>query len=78
MHRKAAELYEALCGRFAVPVFAFLALLGAMAWAKSDDPFGRVEFKLKVPGQARLKGIAVLSKPARRVRPWRTDAPAAG
>ncbi len=45
--------------------FVFLAFFGALIWAKSDDPFRRVEFALKVPSHGRVKGIVVLQKPVR-------------
>ncbi len=48
-----------------VPAIALIALFGAMAWAVSDDPFQRIEFKVKVLRQARAKGIVVLPKPFR-------------
>lgn len=49
--------------KWSVPVFISLAYLGALLWAKSDDPFQRVEFTRKTPHYGRVKGIVVLPKP---------------
>src|SRR5581483_2016998 len=37
-----------------------------MLWAKSDDPFRRIEFTLKTPSHGKVRGMAVLPKPVRR------------
>ncbi|MGO8931114.1 MAG: alpha/beta hydrolase family protein [Limisphaerales bacterium] len=39
-----------------------LLLFGALAWARGRDPFQRVWFKVKVPGQGKAECIAVLPK----------------
>ena len=42
---------------------------GAMMWAKGRDPFQRIWFKVKVPGQGKAECIAVLPKMAARPLP---------
>jgi dienelactone hydrolase len=46
-----------------------LLFFGAMFWAKARDPFQRIWFKVKVPGQGKAECIAVLPKMAARPLP---------
>lgn len=48
-----------------IPLLILAIFLGALVWAKSRDPFERIEFRLKVPGQASARGMVVLPKPVR-------------
>ncbi len=43
-------------------VLIALLFFGAMFWAKGRDPFQRIWFKVKVPGQGKMECIAVLPK----------------
>lgn len=51
--------------KWGVPIFVSLAFLGALLWARSVDPFQRIEFTLKTFDQGRVKGMVVLPKPLR-------------
>jgi TRCF domain len=51
-----------LVRRFFAPVLAALLFFGALFWAKGRDPFQRVWFKVKVPGQGKVECVAVLPK----------------
>jgi predicted esterase len=46
-----------------------LLVVGALFWAKSRDPFERIWFKVKAPGQEKAQCIAVLPKTAPRPLP---------
>ena len=39
-----------------------LLFVGALFWARGRDPFQRVWFKIKVPGQGKAECVAVLPK----------------
>ncbi len=57
-------LLSAICcspGRFVAGLLALL-FAGALFWAAGRDPFRRVWFKIKVPGQGKAECIAVLPK----------------
>jgi dienelactone hydrolase len=57
-------LLSAICyspGRFVAGLLALL-FAGALFWATGRDPFQRVWFKIKVPGQGKAECIAVLPK----------------
>jgi len=45
-----------------LPVLVVLLFFGAMFWAKGRDPFQRIWFKVKVPGQGKAECIAVVPK----------------
>jgi len=49
-----------------IPVLAILLFLGALFWAREQDPFSRKWFTLKTPGHGSFKCVAVLPKPIRR------------
>jgi dienelactone hydrolase len=49
------------------PLFVLLLFLGAMFWAKREDPFSRRWFTLKTTETGSFHGVAVLPKPLRRV-----------
>jgi len=49
-----------------VPVLGLLLFLGAMFWAKSQDPFSRHWFTLKTPDHQSFQCVTVLPKPIRR------------
>ena len=48
-----------------IPILATRLFLGALFWAKAQDPFWRRRFTLKTAGQPPARGIAVLPKPVR-------------
>jgi dienelactone hydrolase len=48
-----------------IPVLAILLFLGAMFWAREQDPFSRNWFTLKTPDGGSVKCVAVLPKPLR-------------
>ena len=48
--------------RLFLPVLLALLFFGAMFWAKGRDPFQRIWFRVKVPGQGKAECIAVLPK----------------
>lgn len=55
-------LLSAVCyspGRFVAGLLALL-FAGALFWATGRDPFQRVWFKIKVPGQGKVECIAVV------------------
>lgn len=45
-----------------VPIFALLLFLGALLWAKSQDPFSRKWFTLETPNHHSFRCVAVLPK----------------
>ena len=49
-----------------VPLLAMLLFLGAMLWAKAQDPFSRLWFTLKTADHGTFQCVAVLPKPVRR------------
>jgi len=49
-----------------IPVLAILLFLGALLWAREQDPFSRNWFTLKTPDGGSVKCVAVLPKPLRR------------
>jgi acetyl esterase/lipase len=49
------------------PIFMLLLFLGAMFWAKAQDPFSRRWFTLKTADRGSFHCVAVLPKPVRRV-----------
>jgi hypothetical protein len=51
---------------WSVPIFVLLLLLGALLWAKEQDPFSRKWLTLKTKGHGSFKCVAVLPKPIRR------------
>jgi acetyl esterase/lipase len=48
-----------------VPLLAILLFLGALLWAKGQDPFSRRWFTLKITDHHSVKYVAVLPKPMR-------------
>jgi len=52
-----------MCGF--IPVLSILLFLGALFWAREQDPFSRRWFTLKTPDHGSLKCVAVLPKPIR-------------
>ena len=49
-----------------IPLLAILLFLGALFWAREQDPFSRKWFTLKTPDHSSFKCVAVLPKPLRR------------
>jgi len=49
-----------------IPLLALLLFLGALLWARRQDPFSRQWFTLKVTGHKSIPCVIVLSKPIRR------------
>ena len=47
------------------PLLVILLFLGALLWAKEQDPFSRRWFTLKTAGHGSIKCVAVLPKPGR-------------
>jgi predicted esterase len=47
-----------------LPILIALLFVGALFWAKGRDPFQRIWFKVKVPGQGKTECIAVLPRTA--------------
>jgi acetyl esterase/lipase len=66
LRRLWARATTALLGQFFIPMLAALLFFGAMFWAKGRDPFHRIWFNVKAPGQAKAECVAVLPKMA----PW--------
>jgi dienelactone hydrolase len=54
-----------ICGQMPFPVFVILLFLGALFWAREQDPFSRNWFTLKTPDHSSFKCVAVLPKPLR-------------
>lgn len=50
---------------WSIPIIVILLLLGAMFWAKEQDPFSRKWFTLKTAAHDSFKCVAVLPKPIR-------------
>jgi len=50
---------------WSIPIFALFLFLGALFWAKSQDPFSRKWFTLKTADHSSLTCVAVLPKPMR-------------
>src|ERR1017187_2065929 len=48
-----------------VPLLVILLFLGALFWAKGQNPFSRVWFTLKIPNHGSIKCVAVMPKPMR-------------
>jgi predicted esterase len=48
------------------PILTFLLFLGALFWAKEEDPFSRKWFTLETVDRHSVKYVAVLPKPIRR------------
>jgi len=53
-------------GKFVPAIFLVLVFLGALLWAKRQDPFSRQWFTLKTAGHDSFKCVAVLPKPVRK------------
>ncbi len=56
--------------RLFLPILLALLFFGALFWAKGRDPFQRVWFKVKVPGQGKAECIAVLPKTSLKTKVW--------
>jgi dienelactone hydrolase len=74
------RVFRVFCGSFLlcsnrcspssfVAVLLALLFVGALFWAKGQDPFQRIWFKVRVPGQGKAECIAVLPKMAARPLP---------
>ena len=56
---------SSICGQMSFPVLAILLFLGALFWARQQDPFSRKWFTLKTADHVPFKCVAVLPKPLR-------------
>ncbi len=56
---------SSICGQMSFPVLAILLFLGALFWARQQDPFFRKWFTLKTADHVPFKCVAVLPKPLR-------------